>query len=218
MKKNHNTTETINQIIAVSTALFVEKGYEKTTIQDIVNGLDGLSRGAIYHHFSSKEAIVDEVIDRMLPNTQYVTELSQEKGLNGLEKIQQLFLEPLFHQKTAAEAASRMTLLDNPKLFLKHMKHITDKIAPEIEAYIVEGNQDGSVNVSYPKQMAEIIIFLLSTWFTIDIYPNSAETFADKVAAAKLVLANSGVDVLSDEVLQEVATIIKQSDERHGKK
>lgn len=67
MAKKYNTEETIKLILDTATRLFTEKGYEKTTIQDIVNELDGLSRGAIYHHFASKEAIVDGVIKRLLP-------------------------------------------------------------------------------------------------------------------------------------------------------
>lgn len=47
MSKKYNSDETIAHIIQVATALFIEKGYEKTTIQDIVANLDGLSRGVI---------------------------------------------------------------------------------------------------------------------------------------------------------------------------
>lgn len=44
---------------------FFWKGYDNTTIQDIVNELEGLSKGAIYHHFKSKEEIMDALGDKM---------------------------------------------------------------------------------------------------------------------------------------------------------
>ncbi|MFR7442576.1 MAG: TetR/AcrR family transcriptional regulator [Sellimonas intestinalis] len=49
----------------VASRLFLEKGYEHTSIQDIINNLGGLSKGAIYHHFKSKEEILIAVTDRM---------------------------------------------------------------------------------------------------------------------------------------------------------
>lgn len=49
--------KTYEKILEVSSKLFFEKGYENTSLQDIVNNLDGLTKGAVYHHFSSKDDI-----------------------------------------------------------------------------------------------------------------------------------------------------------------
>ena len=51
MAKKYTAEQARSLILDVSTRLFVEKGYEKTSIQDIVRELDGLSKGAVYHHF-----------------------------------------------------------------------------------------------------------------------------------------------------------------------
>ena len=64
MARNKHPEVTINRILDTSWELFMEKGYEATTIQDIVNALGDLSKGAIYHHFKSKEEILDAVTDR----------------------------------------------------------------------------------------------------------------------------------------------------------
>lgn len=65
MARNKYPEETLNQILTVSFNLFIEKGYEHTSIQDIINGLGGLTKGAIYHHFKSKEEILQAVIGRL---------------------------------------------------------------------------------------------------------------------------------------------------------
>jgi AcrR family transcriptional regulator len=65
MARNKYPEVTVERILDVSQRLFLEKGYENTTIQDIVDGLDGLTKGAVYHHFKSKEEIMDAVGDRM---------------------------------------------------------------------------------------------------------------------------------------------------------
>ena len=45
------------QILETSEKLFCEKGYEKTSVQDILNELH-LSKGSFYHHFDSKERLL----------------------------------------------------------------------------------------------------------------------------------------------------------------
>lgn len=65
MARNKYPEVTVEKILEVAKRLFMEKGYEETTIQDIVEGLGGLTKGAIYHHFKSKEDIMDAVSDQM---------------------------------------------------------------------------------------------------------------------------------------------------------
>lgn len=66
MSRNKYPEKTVNLILDVSQRLFIEKGYDNTTIQDIIDELGGLTKGAIYHHFSSKQDILDAVIERLL--------------------------------------------------------------------------------------------------------------------------------------------------------
>ena len=52
MARNKYPEETVKLILDAATHLFVEKGYDATSLQDIINETN-LSKGAIYHHFSS---------------------------------------------------------------------------------------------------------------------------------------------------------------------
>ena len=65
MARNKYPQETIHKILDVAQELFLTKGYEHTSIQDIIDGLGGLTKGAIYHHFKSKEEILSAVLDRL---------------------------------------------------------------------------------------------------------------------------------------------------------
>ena len=80
MARNKHPEETVNLILEAATRLFMEKGYEHTSIQDIINNLGGLSKGAIYHHFKSKEDILEAVTDRMNEESNKMLEgISPEK-------------------------------------------------------------------------------------------------------------------------------------------
>lgn len=50
------------QFVATTQQLFYTKGYENTSIQDIIDAV-GVSRGAFYHHFESKQAVLESVVD-----------------------------------------------------------------------------------------------------------------------------------------------------------
>lgn len=65
MARNKYPEITVEKILEVSQWLFLTKGYDNTTIQDIVDDLGGPTRGAIYHHFKSKEEIMDALTNKM---------------------------------------------------------------------------------------------------------------------------------------------------------
>ena len=54
MARNKYPEETVARILDAAQRLFLEKGYDQTTIQDIVDQLGGLTKGAVYHHFKSR--------------------------------------------------------------------------------------------------------------------------------------------------------------------
>jgi AcrR family transcriptional regulator len=61
-KKIERGQSTREQLIAIATRLFGERGYEGASIEAVLRE-SGVSRGALYHHFASKEALFDAVLD-----------------------------------------------------------------------------------------------------------------------------------------------------------
>ncbi|TWG99232.1 TetR family transcriptional regulator [Nocardioides sp. J9] len=49
------------QLLAIAAELFAEKGFRNTTVRDIADAA-GILSGSLYHHFDSKESIVDELL------------------------------------------------------------------------------------------------------------------------------------------------------------
>ena len=92
MARNKHPEETVEKILAVSAKLFMEKGYEHTTLQDIIDNLGGLTKGAIYHHFKGKEEILLAIADRMGEQTEaWMRTVRDDPGLTGAEKLQKMF-------------------------------------------------------------------------------------------------------------------------------
>ena len=51
-----------DQLLAIAAGLFAERGFKNTTVRDIADAA-GILSGSLYHHFDSKESIVDELLD-----------------------------------------------------------------------------------------------------------------------------------------------------------
>ncbi len=87
MARNKYPEVTVEKILEVSQRLFLTKGYDNTTIQDIVEELGGLTRGAIYHHFKSKEEIMDALTRKMFFEKNPFEQVKKQTDLNGLQKM-----------------------------------------------------------------------------------------------------------------------------------
>ena len=92
MPRSKHPEVTAEKILIVSKRLFLEKGYDETTIQGIVDELDGLTKGAVYHHFKSKEEIMQALIDRMFFEDNPFDAVKERNDLNGLQKIQEVLV------------------------------------------------------------------------------------------------------------------------------
>lgn len=91
MARNKYPEETVRHILDVAEELFMSKGYEHTTMADIVGGLGGLTKGAVYHHFKSKEEVFEAVFERANePLVARTREILADRSLSGLEKIRAL--------------------------------------------------------------------------------------------------------------------------------
>lgn len=67
MMRKSSSDETINLILDVAYDLFMEKGYDSTCVQDIIDYLETFHKkeeDAIYHYFKSKEDILIAITDR----------------------------------------------------------------------------------------------------------------------------------------------------------
>lgn len=209
MGKKYTAKQAKNMILDISSGLFIEKGYEQTSISDIVSGLDGLTKGAIYHHFDSKHDIIVGIAKRYVLKKELLESIKEKSELNGLEKIREILLESMFNKEIMSSTKTSLGLLTDPTFSSLYNSQIINNLSPEIECYIKEGIVDGSIQTESPKQMSEVILLLISTWFIQSLFPNTLETFMDKLRTAQFVLKASGVDVLSEDIINKILEEVK---------
>ena len=180
MNSIENTRELI---LEVASGLFMTKGYEKTRISDIINGLDGLTKGAVYHYFDSKEDIFNEVVKRIgYQNKAIFDEIKYAKDLNGREKISKLISVAIGNTNMGIITSISPNLTDNPKLLASFFKQMQEMTIPEYFLPIIyEGIKDGSIKSEHPQELAELIAVILNIWLNPLIFNKSNDTVRNKI-------------------------------------
>lgn len=173
MARNKYPEVTVERILDAAQRLFLEKGYDNTTIQDIVDELGGLTKGAVYHHFKSKEEIMDAVGDRMFFANNPFEAVKNRSDLSGLEKLREVIrLNNADEQRTELTLQS-VPVAKNPRLLAEMLISNRKVLTPCFRELIDEGLADGSICTEYPREISELLPMLTSLWLLPSIYPAS---------------------------------------------
>lgn len=130
MARNKYPEVTVEKILDVSQRLFLEKSYDNTTIQDIVNELGGLTKGAIYHHFKSKEEIMDALTHKMFLNNNPFDAVKKRKDLNGLEKMKMAMLLNQSDHERIELSQQAVPILKNPRILAGIIESNREVLSP----------------------------------------------------------------------------------------
>lgn len=146
------------QILDISLSLFLEKGYDNTSISDIVTSLD-IARGTLYYHFESKEAIIEQSVKEIVEK---VEKMVFKKDLSVYEKIFSLFSTTSMKRKSGGDLM--IDYLNQPQNALLHEKSnssLIQKISPFLGKIIEEGVEECLFDNAFPFETAEIILTMI---------------------------------------------------------
>ena len=210
MARNKYPEATVERILDVSQHLFLEKGYDHTTIEDIVGGLGGLTKGAVYHHFKSKEEILDAVTDRMFFQNNPFEAVEKRTDLNGLQKLKEcirLNQEDVARSRLTAQA---VPTAQNPHILISMIQSNLRILTPHFFKLLEEGNQDGSLHTAYSKEISELLPLLTSLWLLPAVFPATKAEIRRKFCFIGDMLANMGVPLMDEEILSMVDAFLQQ--------
>ena len=195
--------------------LFMEKGYEHTSVQDIIDNLGGLSKGAIYHHFKSKEEILVAVVERMTAESNRVlADIRDRSDLNGREKLKTIFKSSVKRPVQDEIFTVAPDFRNNPRLLFLIFRDTVDEVAPNYILPIIEqGLSDGSIQTEYPRQLSELIILAANIWMNPMIFDSGEEDFYGRLMIFKQLMEGFGLDVIDEEMqsrLRELAGIYQK--------
>lgn len=210
MARNKYPEVTVERILDVSQRLFLEKGYENTTIQDIVDHLGGLTKGAVYHHFKSKEEIMDAVGDRMFLENNPFEAVKGRTDLNGLEKLREAIRLNQSDTARTSMTVQSIPLTHNPRVLVGMIDSNRRILTPYFQELIEEGQWDGSIHTEYPREIAELLPLLTSLWLLPSVFPATKAEMKRKFTFIGEMLEKMGLPLFDDAVRQLVDEFFEQ--------
>ena len=199
--RNKYPEETVRKILDTARKLFLEKGYEKTSMQDIVNNL-GMSKGAIYHHFKSKEELFEKVVFDFYSQEDWFHAIAADTSKNGLEQLRAMFRHEMSDGEKLVVDELYFRQVTDPRVFMEHMRLNLMESAPEIAKIIEKGNRDGSLSVKEPLETAELLLIMANVW--IGLFADSREKFQRQITLCRSVLEGLGLPLLTEELMDEM--------------
>lgn len=145
--------------------LMQTRGYERTSIQDILDELSA-SRGAFYHYFESKQALLEAVIDRMVEaGLASVEPIVQDPNLPAADKLVRMF-SGIGRWKTdrrdLIEAFLEVWLSDDHAVVReKFRRKLVGRFVPTLAKIVKEGIAEGSFRVESAEDTAWVLMILI---------------------------------------------------------
>jgi AcrR family transcriptional regulator len=158
------------RLLAAATRLFADQGYDRTSVQEIVEAA-GVTKGALYHYFGSKDDLLHEIYGRLL-------RLQQER----LDAVADREAPVATRLRDAAADVVVTTIdnLDDARIFFRSMHQLSDDKQKQVRAerrryherfraLIEEGQRDGVFSDETPADLVVDYHFgsvhHLSSWY-----------------------------------------------------
>lgn len=180
------------RLLGEATRLFAERGFESTSVQEIVAAA-GVTKGAMYHYFDSKDDLLHEIYARVLRmQMERLTQIAEGDG-SVVERL---------HRAAADVVETTAENLDDSKIFFRSMHLLAPETRKNVRAerrryherfrdLVLEGQREGVFSDRVPADLVVDYFFgsvhHLGTWFHADGPLTGAQVgkhFADLLLAS----------------------------------
>lgn len=186
-------------IINTAARLFGEKGWSNVNIEDVVREV-GVTRGAFYHYFGSREDLIYAVIVQPIIDNDPFALAAKEKGLNALGKLRFALKFSLQAQLSAVLSSNMLQTMYDPAVMKSNINFSIDVMGAYIEKLLVEGMEDGSMPVKYPKHTAQAAGLIFNEWLNPTLFRMTDQEFRERILFLEEFGERLGMPVIDDEL------------------
>lgn len=155
ISKEHDVRR--NEILDKAAGLFEERGYNNTTVNDILREVN-IAKGTFYYYFKSKEEVLDAIIDRYLEIALEMAEAVKNRAeLSPAEKL----LQVIIGLRMGSPKSEVIQELHKPENALMHQKSIAGIVmglTPIMKDIVQEGIEAGDFATPFPEQTIQIML------------------------------------------------------------
>ncbi len=178
-----------DEILSVAYNLFITKGYDNTSVDEIIEKVN-IAKGTFYYYFTSKEEMLDEVINKMINE-----EIIEAKKVVLMPiPIEQKFVGIVTSLRPKSNELNIVETLNNDnniKMHMKYNKRIIDEATIILKDVVLEGIDKGVFNCTNIEERIKLLLKMSNDTFDDNNFTNKdVEVYIDMVE--KLLGANPG--------------------------
>lgn len=178
--KEHD--ERRNEIITTAEEFFLTKGFNKTTVNDILKRI-GIAKGTFYHYFVSKEEVLEAVIGQIIDQEILRAKEIQQSNDTALEKLIAFLSQNNQEDTRKEEIVDKFQMPENALMKQRALEETINQVCPVLAEIIEAGRQQGEFRTEHPLESIQFLIAGIQTMFD-NIEKLSPETIQSRVIAA----------------------------------
>lgn len=176
------------EFIKAAKELFMEKGFEQTSVSDITNKV-GMSHGAFFYYFKSKNDVMKAVIYEILNYWRvFMVDLVANKEMTALEKMQLILRMSVDSQNVKHDINEFFKKEGNAVMYQEHRKKSREIISPLMTQIVDQGVKEGTFNVEYPKETVEYVGYILENLGDSLKAAGDSDEYQRKIRALEILL------------------------------
>ena len=160
------------EILDAAKELFLSKGYEDTSVLDIMERAQG-AKGMFYRFFQSKEEVMHALGDRMFFENNPFEAVRGRSDLNGLQKIRAVLGFDRADKEREAVNTQAVPILKDIRILTAAVDANRRVLTPMWFELLEEGRRDGSIQTEYTRELSELLP-LVNFWMMPSIFPAEA--------------------------------------------
>jgi AcrR family transcriptional regulator len=149
------------ELIETAERLFFRRGFDETTVSDIVKELN-VAQGTFYCYFKSKDDVLAAVIHRSIAQgVEKLRATIDRPSLDAGERLSRMVSGMLSEYSGRSKLALYMQKESNAGIHQKSVIEVVSRVTPLFEEVIRDGNHTGDFTVEHPTEMASLLVGIL---------------------------------------------------------
>lgn len=194
------------EILDGAKTLFLSKGYEETSVMDIMEAAGG-AKGMFYRFFQSKEEVMHALGDQLFLENNPFEAVRNRSDLNGMQKIRQMLILDRSDKEREAIQTQAIPILKDPRILVAAIQANRRVLTPLWLELIEEGISDGSIQTEYAKELSQLLP-LINFWLMPFIFPADADEIRHKCDFIAKVLSAMGLPIIDEEMYGRTENIL----------
>ncbi len=171
------------EILVAARELFVKKGYEQTSVNDILKIVD-IAKGTFYYYFASKAEVLEAIIlDIVEEGAKRAEMILKDKSIPLVNRIMMAIMAQAPEFEGSDMIKEELHKVENAKLEQLYLRAMLRRMTPVLQEPISEGIDRDIFHMEYPTECIESILLLGHMMFDCDVFQWKMEDYPRKIHA-----------------------------------